>query len=165
MIEANDRTQRTVVAQMAGERAGIEVVDAWDPVAAQVVVDALTAAPVAILVAPLAHDQRRDPRTARLDILIRDAIVANQRIGHRHHLPPVGGIGADLLIAGHRRDKDDLTTPPALQRLQRAKRLAVKDRAIFERQRGDQLTHLVFHTYLPPQARSAGCATSSSLAS
>src|SRR5438105_4465374 len=58
--------------------------------------------------ARLANHKALDPRPPRFDILFVDAVVADERIGHRDDLAGVARIGEDLLIAGHRRVKDHL---------------------------------------------------------
>ena len=55
----------------------------------------------------LLDDKPRHVRLAALDVLPVDAVVADQRVGHRDDLPLVGRIGQDLLVAGHRRVEDD----------------------------------------------------------
>ena len=50
----------------------------------------------------------------RLHVLRIDPGVADQRIGHRDDLPLVGGVGEDLLVAGHPRVEDDLPQDLAL---------------------------------------------------
>ena len=81
----------------------------------------------------------------------RHAVVADLRRRHRDDLAGVGGIGQDLLVAGHARVEDDLTL-----RLARARRPRFHEtRSIFERE------HRV-HSSLRPferrgDARAAPC--------
>ena len=56
----------------------------------------------------LLDDEPGDVRPAALDVLAVDAVVPDQRVGHRHDLPLVGRIGEDLLVPGHRGVEDDL---------------------------------------------------------
>ena len=56
----------------------------------------------------LLDDEAVGPRPARLDVLVVDAVVADHRVGHADDLPPVGGIGEDLLVPGHGGVEDDL---------------------------------------------------------
>src|SRR5690606_41197936 len=65
-------------------------------------------APVVRPLAVLAHDHPGDPGPARLFILVIDAVIADQGVGHADELPPERWVGGDLLVAGHRRRKDSL---------------------------------------------------------
>jgi hypothetical protein len=65
-----------------------------------------------------------------LDVLAVDAVVPDERVGHRDDLALVRGVGEDLLVAGHRGVEHDL----ALGRARRTERAAGEDRAIFQRQ-------------------------------
>ena len=62
----------------------------------------LAGAPVARHLAEFADDKAADVRLARFGVLGVDAVVADLRVGHGDDLAAVGGIGEDLLIAGHR---------------------------------------------------------------
>jgi len=46
-------------------------------------------------------DESGDLNTLGFDILRIGAVIANQGLGHDHHLAPVRRICEDLLIAGH----------------------------------------------------------------
>src|SRR5215475_2246833 len=100
---------------MSRKRAGIQLADAWDAAAIEIIVERFLCAPVAELVAGLAHDQRREPGPPRLDILAGDAVVADEWVGQHDHLPAIGGIGADFLVASHAGGEDNLAAPPVLQ--------------------------------------------------
>ena len=49
-----------------------------------------------------ANDKSGDVRTPGFDVLIVDAVVPDERIGHRDDLALVRWIGQDFLITGHR---------------------------------------------------------------
>ena len=54
-------------------------------------------------------DEARDHAAGGVSTSCRiDAVVADERVGHRDDLPLVGRIGEDLLVAGHRGVEDDL---------------------------------------------------------
>ena len=55
-----------------------------------------------------AHDHTADSRILGFVILVRNAVVADQRIGHHDHLVGIGGIGENLLVADHRGIEHDL---------------------------------------------------------
>jgi hypothetical protein len=59
------------------------------------------AAPVARRILIFPDDEAFKINPGGLHILVIDAGVADQRIGHRHDLTLVGRIGEDLLVAGH----------------------------------------------------------------
>ena len=59
-----------------------------------------------------------------------DAVVADERIGHRHDLARVGRVGEHFLVAGHAGVEDDFAEGLA----RRAKRAAGEDGAVFEGQ-------------------------------
>src|SRR5262249_7166942 len=77
LVETNDTAQRAMGAQVAGEGARVQLAHAWDASLSQIVLERLARAPVAILLAILPHQKRREPGPARLHILGCDAVVAN----------------------------------------------------------------------------------------
>jgi hypothetical protein len=97
-------------------------------VALEVGIERLLAAPTAHHRRKLAHDQAGDVGLARLDVERVDPGVADERIGHRHDLPLVRGIGQDFLVPGHRGVEADF----AVGGQRRAERLAAPDAAVFE---------------------------------
>jgi hypothetical protein len=88
------------------EGAGIDAGDAGDAVAFQVGIEGAGGAPVAGFVAALADDESGDPWAAGFVVVGVDAIVADQRVGHADDLAAERGVGADLLVARHRRRED-----------------------------------------------------------
>ena len=58
-------------------------------------------------VAAFPDHQAADVRAVGLEILVRDAVVADQGIGHHDNLFGIGGIRDDLLIADDRGVEDD----------------------------------------------------------
>ena len=77
------------------------------PCVLQKAVQRLLRAPVARRVGEFLDDEAGDLHPARLEIVGRDAVVADERVRQRDQLPGVGGIGQDLLIAGHAGIEDD----------------------------------------------------------
>src|SRR5262249_28016530 len=61
---AQDAAQRAVYAQVTGEGARVELTDTGNATAVEVVVERFLRAPVAELLAGLAHDERREPGPA-----------------------------------------------------------------------------------------------------
>ena len=74
----------------------------------------LAGAPVARILLVLPDDESFEMDAGRLHVLRVDPGVADQRVGHRDDLSLVGGIGEDLLVAGHPRVEDDLPQDLAL---------------------------------------------------
>src|SRR2546422_2065117 len=73
----------------------------------------------------------RSPRPPRLDVLLVDPVVADQRVRHRHDLPSIRRVGQNLLIPLHRRIEDHLS--PGFP--QRAEGLPAEDAAVAEQDR------------------------------
>ena len=137
-----------VQAQVAGQRARVHLVDADDAVFPQVTAQVAGGAPVGVARCQLAHDQAARPRLARLRVVLVDPVVADQRIGQAHQLTRVGGIGEDLLVAGHRRVEHHLAGHLAV----RADRPARERRAILQCQPRTPLGHGATSTRLGPAA-------------
>ena len=77
------------LAQVAGERAGVDAADADDALRDQLVVQRAPRAPVGRDARGVAHDVAGDPDPLRLGVLVVDAGVADVRGGHRRR--PGGG--------------------------------------------------------------------------
>ena len=56
----------------------------------------------------LPDDERPAVHPAGLGVVVTHPVVADQWVGHDHHLAGVGGVGADLLVTGHAGVEDDL---------------------------------------------------------
>ena len=123
---------RAAVADAPRDRPRVDAADARQIVALQPVVERLGRAPVGRLgdVAAQHHAARR--RVDALDVLEVGADIADVREGEGDDLPGIGGIGDDLLIAGHRGVEADLAHRVAGG----PHALAPKDRAIGQHQRG-----------------------------
>ena len=75
----------------------------------EVIVKGLTAPEIGRLTAHLANNNPPERGSTRFLIIRINSVVANQRVGHHHHLPIVGGIGKNLLVAGQGRIEDNLS--------------------------------------------------------
>src|SRR5215204_3506522 len=93
---------------MSCQGAGVDAGDSGDTVAFEIGVDRADGAPVARVVAAFADDETGDPRAAGFVVVIVDAVVADEGVGHADDLATEGGVGADLLIPGHGGGEDGL---------------------------------------------------------
>ena len=104
-----DARHRPADAQPADQGARVDPLDADDAVLGQVVVER-SAASGSCSACGSARG-RRSPRPAAgrdSRVLGVDAVVADERVGHRDDLALVGRVGEDLLVAGHAGVEDDL---------------------------------------------------------
>ncbi len=127
---ADQHALRAGLAQPARQRARVETRDGRNPRRSQQL-DQL-ARRLEHGSGGVADDQAAQPGPATL-IVERDAtVVADQRVGHQHHLTGVRGVGADLLVAGRAGVGDKV----AAARDGRPKSNAAEDRAVLEREQG-----------------------------
>ncbi len=96
-----------VVAQMAHQRAGIDLGQHGNLVALEILFGDLLRAPVGADARELAHDQPLDVRTRGLVVVGVGAVIADFRIGENYDLPGVGRVGEDFLVAGDGGIKND----------------------------------------------------------
>ena len=97
-----------MVADVAHERTGVDALDGHDALAREVVAQALLAAPAGGRGAQVAHHERPQGRPLRLGVVGVHSVVAHLRVGQRHDLPRVGGVGDDFQIALQRGIEADL---------------------------------------------------------
>ena len=84
----------------------------------------------------IGDDEGSEPRPARLVVCHESAVVADERVGHDDDLARVGGVGADLLVAGLARVHDEIAT----RRDRGAEGDAREDRAVLQcQQRRSQI--------------------------
>ncbi|MNS94212.1 hypothetical protein D3C72_1284230 [compost metagenome] len=121
-----------LVAQQAGELAGVDVGDGNGLGALEVGRQCFGAAEVAGQEWQILDDQACSIDFVGLNILSVDPVVADVRIRECHDLLAVTGVGKDFLIAGHGGVEHHLAGRGAL----RTNRVANKDRAVCERQDG-----------------------------
>ena len=86
---------------MAGEGAGVDAFDAGHTVFLEEFGQGTDGTPVGGRLAAFLDDERRRMDFTGLHIFRVDAVVADERPRHAHHLPVIGGVGEDFLIAGH----------------------------------------------------------------
>ena len=122
VLGGDGRLLCAMVAQMHGQGAGIDALDGNDAVFLQKLWQALLGCPVAWLVAHVVDDKTTQVQDVSLHDRRIDAVVAYLRIGQRDNLAGVTWIGNNLLVAGHRRVKNNLaeglsasTTAPPLE--------------------------------------------------
>src|SRR5664279_6186417 len=108
-VDARDATPHgTPLAQVPGQRPGVDPADTDDAVGLELVVQRALRAPTGGSPCRVAHDVAGDPDAARLRVLIVYAGVADVRCGLHDNLAVVGRIGERLLIAGHAGGEDSL---------------------------------------------------------
>ena len=90
---------------------GVYPLDARDVVFFQVVVQRLLTAEIASNGGEVTDHKGLRPGTAGLVVLMVDAVVPDEGIGHHDPLSRVGGVGQDLLIPGHRGVEHHLAHP------------------------------------------------------
>jgi hypothetical protein len=113
---------------VADEGAGVDAGEAHDASLGEVVAERAFGGEVAGEAARLADHESRHLQFAALDVGVIHAVVADLRRGHAEDLAAVGGVGEDLLVAGHRRVEAHLARHGAGG----AERLTEIDRAVFE---------------------------------
>ena len=106
---------RPAVADVAHQRPRVDPADRRHPAVTQPVEPAALGVGGVLGVLGLAHDHPARLSAIGLHRRLRDAVVADQRIGEGDDLARVRGVGDRLLIAGHRGVEDDLAgdqSPP-----------------------------------------------------
>ena len=114
-------------ADVADERAGVDAVDARDPVVAQPAEPALLGAGRVVVVDRRAHDRPGRVDAVGLHRLLGDAVVADVRGRERDQLAREARVGHRLLVARHAGREHDL----AGDRDRRADGLPVEARPVF----------------------------------
>ena len=109
VLGGDGRLLCAVVAQVHGQRAGIDALDGNDAVFLQKLWQALLGCPVAWLVAHVVDDKTTQVQDVSLHDCRIDAVVAYLRISQRDNLAGITWIGDNLLVAGHGRVKNNLT--------------------------------------------------------
>ena len=127
-LGGNKSVQRAAHAEFFRQRAGVNALDAGNAVLFQIFFQRNIRAPVADDRRQFADDEARRVRPPRFHVLGVDAVIADERIGHRDDLAFVGRVGEDFLIAGH----GGVETDFAAGRRLCAETCAVKHRTVFE---------------------------------
>src|ERR1051326_1702939 len=115
---------------MAGQRARVDALQAWNIPAAEIVIERFFGAPITWLLAQL-FDSKTAHVWLRAFLIGRvGPVISDQRVSHGHDLAAIRWIGQDFLVTGHRGVETDLADmgPDG------AKRLALKNSAVFERE-------------------------------
>ena len=105
---------RTALAQVPGQRPGVDAGDADHALRLQLVVEAAPRAPAAGHPGRVADDVAGHPDPRGLAVLVVDARVADVRGRHHHDLTVVRRVGERLLVAGHAGVEDRLAEGLAL---------------------------------------------------
>ena len=100
------------MADVAHERARIQVPDHRDAVALEIGLRGVAGAPVGSQLREFADDQRLDVRALGFLVVEIGADVADVRIGKADDLAGVAGIGENFLVAGEAGIENDLATAP-----------------------------------------------------
>ena len=100
-----------VVPDAAGQLPGVHALHGGDAVVLQDLREGLGVAEVAGDVVVLPDRQAADGGDLGLKVLVGDAVVADDGVGHHHQLVGVGGVGHDLLVAHHGGVEHDLAHP------------------------------------------------------
>src|SRR5262249_18427643 len=98
----NDSLLGTDVADMSSETPSIDLAESHHLVSAQVFFERESSPPVGINAARFLDDEAFDKGPATLDILLRNAVIADHRISHGDDLTVIGRIGQNFLITHHR---------------------------------------------------------------
>ena len=132
----DDAVGHAVLADAGGQRAGVDAGDADDVALLQPGIELLGGAVVRrvgdVGAQHAAADARQGGHVHRLDVFVVGADIADMREGEGDDLAGVGGIGEDLLVAGHRGVEADLAGRVA----DRADAVAFEARAVVEDQEG-----------------------------
>ena len=126
---------RARAADVAHERARVDAGDRRDAAVAQPVQPAALGVGGVLAVDRRAHDRRARPWAVGLHRLLRDAVVADVRVGEGDELAGEGRVGHRLLVAAHAGREDDLAGDHRLVRV-RAARVAVEAGAVLEQDVG-----------------------------
>ena len=134
-VPSVDTTPRSApdTANVAHQRARIQIPDHGNVVAAQVGLRGFGGTPVRRQLRKFAHHQRLDVRPRRFLVVRVGAHVSDVRIRQADDLPGVTRVGEDFLISGEAGIENDFAAAARL----RARGAAVKYPPIFEREGGE----------------------------
>ena len=119
---------RATDAELFGQRPGVDALNAGDAVAFHVVAQRTVRAVIAHDRRQLTDDKPAGVRLVRLHVLLVDAVVADERIGHGDDLPLVRRVGQDFLIPRHRSVETNLPG----DRRRSAERLPLENGAVLQ---------------------------------
>ena len=130
-----------LTAEYSGQSPGIDTLDPGDVILFQIGVQLTLAAEIAASPGQVPHDKGLRPGLGGLVVLVVHAVIANEGIAHYDPLSRVGGIGEDLLVAGHGGVEHHLTHPVC----GRAHADALEHGAVLQNQ---GRLHLLHHAFL-----------------
>src|SRR5699024_1751200 len=107
----NEGLPAAVVPDAAGQLPGVDALHGGDIIVLQDLREGLGVAEVAGDVVVLPDRQAADGGDLGLEILVGDAVVADDGVGHHHQLVGVGRVGHDFLVAHHGGVEHDLAHP------------------------------------------------------
>jgi hypothetical protein len=131
-VGGHDATHGAGIANMADERARVDIPNSRDFMAIQIELRGFGGTPVRGDLRKLANNKRFDIRPGRFFIIKIGANIADMRIGQAHDLPGVTRIGENLLIAGKACIENDF----AASACDSASGAAVKDASVFQSESG-----------------------------
>ena len=123
-----DAAHHAAAAQMAHQRARIEIGDDGDTGIREERAGFLIRAPVAGDGGELAHSKALDVRLPGFVIRGAGAVITDLRVGENDNLPGIGGIGEDFLVPGNSGIEDNFAGTFG----GRTKTPAFEDRAVFQ---------------------------------
>jgi hypothetical protein len=138
-VSGNDSAERADIANVADERARIDIPDGGNFVAIQIELGRFRGAPVRRDLRKFADDQRFDVRAGRFFIVKIGADIADVRIGEANDLPGVAGVGENFLITGEAGIENDF----AAAARDGASRTAVKYAPVFQSESGGSVLNFV----------------------
>jgi hypothetical protein len=107
-VGCDDAAQGANIANVADERAGVDIPDGGNFVAVQIELGGFGGAPVRRDLRKLAHDQRFDVGAGGFFVVEIGADIADVRIRQANDLAGVAGIGENFLITGEAGIENDL---------------------------------------------------------
>ena len=99
---ADEHLLAALIPDDPGDHAGVHPADAGDAVLVQHLGKGLGIPEIGGKVVVLPDNQAAHGGHSRLIVFLGHAVVADEGIGHTHHLVGIGGVGDDLLVAHHR---------------------------------------------------------------
>ena len=104
-----------MVAKMARQRASVDAAESRNPIALQLRIKSPLASCMSDVCRELAHHQGTALHPSGFGGVVATAVVADERVGHHHHLARIGGIGDHLLVPGHAGVEDNLAIAGVFQ--------------------------------------------------
>ena len=131
-VGGDNAAKRADIANVANERARVDIPDDGNFVAIQIELSGFRGAPIRGDLRKFAHDERFDVGTRRFFIVEIGANVSNMRVGQTNDLARVTWVRENFLITGEAGIENDF----AAAARDRAGSAAVKDAPVFQSERG-----------------------------